>query len=103
MKKNILIASVNMEVGGIEKALIGLLKRIDYSIYNVDLMLLKTNGILMKDIPKNVNVITPYKTKNGEKIANSSNKVCKLILNSQRILQHNGINSKLSMVSRLQE
>ena len=35
MKKNILIASVNMEVGGIEKALIGLLKRIDYSIKNI--------------------------------------------------------------------
>lgn len=79
MKKNILIASVHMEIGGIEKALIGLLKRIDYNKYNVDLMLLKTNGILMKDIPKNVNIITPYKTKTLEKVANSSNKICKVL------------------------
>ena len=32
-KKTILIGTVHMEVGGIEKTLLGLLKRIDYSKY----------------------------------------------------------------------
>lgn len=79
MKKKILIGTVNMEVGGIEKTLISLLNEIDYNKYDVDLLLLKTNGDLMSEINKNVNIITPYKSEILNKICNSKNHICKLI------------------------
>ena len=79
MKKKVLIGTVNMEVGGIEKTLIGLLKRIDYSKYDIDLFLLKTNGDFISEIPESVNIITPYKSKVLERICNSKNIICKII------------------------
>ena len=77
-KKSILIGSVHMEIGGIEKTLINLLKRIDYKKYKVDLLLLKPEGVLLKYLPQNVKIITPY----GfimKKIALSNNVICKVI------------------------
>lgn len=79
MKKKILIGTVNLDIGGIEKTLIGLLNNIDYKKYDVDLLLLKTNGVLKEKINKNVNIITPYKNKKTEKIVNSSNIICKIL------------------------
>lgn len=79
MKKKILIGTVNLEIGGIEKTLIGLLNHIDYSKYEIDLLVLKTNGELIKDIPSNVNIITPYKTNFLKRICNSKNVFCKII------------------------
>lgn len=78
-KENILIGSVHMEVGGIERTLISLLKRIDYSKYNVDLMLLKPEGDFYKEIPKEVRVITPYESFIVKKIVLSNNFICKAI------------------------
>ena len=78
-KKQMLIGSVHMEVGGIERTLISLLKRIDYSKFNVDLMLLKPEGQFYKEIPKDVNVITPYDSSFLRKIVLSDNKFCKII------------------------
>lgn len=88
-KKTILIGTVHMEVGGIEKTLLGLLKRIDYSKYDVDLFLLKTDGDFINEIPSEVNIITPYKTNLLKKIVNSSNILCKCI-------KHTLFNSKTS-------
>ena len=88
-KKTILIGTVHMEVGGIEKTLLGLLKRINYSKYDVDLFLLKTNGDFMNEIPSKVNVITPSKLGLLKKISNSSNILCKCI-------KHTLFNSKTS-------
>lgn len=79
MKKKILIGTVNMEVGGIEKTLINLLNKIDYKKYDVDLLLLKTDGYLMGEINKNINIITPYSSKLLKKICNSKNILCKII------------------------
>ncbi|MDD5979975.1 MAG: glycosyltransferase [bacterium] len=79
MKKKILIGTVNMEIGGIERTLIGLLKKINYDLYDVDLLLLKTNGDFIDEIPKSVNIITPYKNKTLERIVNSRNIICKII------------------------
>lgn len=56
MRKIIIIHS-NMEIGGVETSLIGLLNSIDYSKYNVDLLLFSRTGELMKLIPKEVNLI----------------------------------------------
>ena len=78
-KKQMLIGSVHMEVGGIERTLISLLKRIDYSKFNVDLMLLKPEGQFYKEIPEDVNVITPYDSSFIRKIVLSDNKFCKII------------------------
>lgn len=57
MKKKIFIFSHAMEIGGAERALLGLLNSIDYSKYEVDLFLLKHSGELVPLIPKQVNLL----------------------------------------------
>lgn len=56
MKKNIAIFEPNLNIGGIEKSLINLLKRIDYNKYNIDLYLL-SKGTLYNELPKEVNAV----------------------------------------------
>ena len=56
-KKKILIVSHAMEIGGAEKALLGLLENIDTKEYQVDLFLLRHEGELLKYIPNNINVL----------------------------------------------
>ncbi|RSK53483.1 glycosyltransferase [Bacillus canaveralius] len=51
MKKNILISSFDMAIGGVERSLIGLLNQIDYEKYDVDLMLFKHEGDFFPFIP----------------------------------------------------
>lgn len=60
MKKIIVIHS-NMEIGGAETSLLGLLKSIDYRNYKVDLLLLNPVGELIRMIPKEVNLLKNYK------------------------------------------
>ena len=55
--KNILIISHAMEIGGAERALLGLLYSIDYTKYKVDLFLCRHDGELLKEIPKDVNLL----------------------------------------------
>lgn len=55
--KKILIVSHAMEIGGAEKALLGLLETIDTTKYHVDLFLMRHQGELMKDIPDNINLL----------------------------------------------
>lgn len=55
--KKILIFSHAMEIGGAEKALLGLLETIDTTKYSVDLFLMRHTGELMKYIPNNVNLL----------------------------------------------
>ena len=57
MKKNVLFIINNLNCGGAEKALINLLEMIDYSLYNVDLFLLKHEGIFLNKVPKQVNLL----------------------------------------------
>ncbi|MBR5272579.1 MAG: glycosyltransferase [Clostridia bacterium] len=52
-KKKILIVSFDLEVGGIERSLLGLLEHFDYSKYDVDLMLYSHTGDFMKFLPDN--------------------------------------------------
>lgn len=52
-KKKILITSFDLEVGGIERSLLGLLENFDYSKYDVDLMLFSHTGDFMKFLPNN--------------------------------------------------
>lgn len=46
-----------MEIGGVERSLIGLLHNIDYSKYQVDLFIWQHSGYFMKYIPQEVNVL----------------------------------------------
>nr|WP_249306203.1 glycosyltransferase [Lederbergia citrea] len=51
MKKKILISSFDLAIGGVERSLIGLLNQIDYSKYDVDLMLFKHEGEFLHMLP----------------------------------------------------
>lgn len=55
--KKILIFSQAMEIGGAEKALLGLFENIDTTKYEVDLFLMRHSGELMKYIPNNINLL----------------------------------------------
>lgn len=55
--KKILIIHSNMELGGAESSLLGLLDTIDYSKYTVDLFLLNHSGEFMPLINGNVNLL----------------------------------------------
>ena len=66
MVKNILFSAYSMDFGGIETALITLLKKI-HNQYNITLVLEKKEGIFLKDLPENVHVIT-YKPSNNKNI-----------------------------------
>ncbi|MEH7106950.1 glycosyltransferase [Bacillus sp. JJ1764] len=51
MKKKILISSFDLAIGGVERSLLGLLRHIDYSKYEVDLMLFKHEGEFLSFLP----------------------------------------------------
>lgn len=57
MKKSVLIISHFMEIGGAERALLGLLSGFDYSRYEVSLFLFRHEGELLSLIPKEVNLL----------------------------------------------
>ena len=59
--KKILIVSHTMELGGAERALLGLLNNIDTSKYSVDLFLERHFGELYDYIPKNINILNEEK------------------------------------------
>lgn len=61
MKKKILILHFNMELGGAESSLLGLLDTIDYDRYSVDLFLYAHEGGLMTLINPHVNVLPEVK------------------------------------------
>lgn len=65
MKKKVFIFSHAMEIGGAERALLGLLNSFDYSKYEVDLFLLQHSGELMPLIPSEVNLLPEIKEYSG--------------------------------------
>lgn len=65
MKKKVFIFSHAMEIGGAERALLGLLTSFDYSKYEVDLFLLQHSGELMPLIPSEVNLLPEIKEYSG--------------------------------------
>ncbi|ASN05991.1 glycosyltransferase [Virgibacillus necropolis] len=60
--KNIVIASFDMEVGGVERSLISLLNNFDYNNYKIDLMLYSHTGDFMDLLPKKPNLLEESKT-----------------------------------------
>lgn len=57
MKPSILIFSQAMELGGVERSLLGLLDSIDYDRYDVDLFLMRHNGELMPYLNPKANLL----------------------------------------------
>lgn len=55
--KKIIVFSHALEIGGAERALLGLLHSFDYEKYQVDLFLMRHQGELMKYIPSQVHVL----------------------------------------------
>ncbi len=60
-KKQLLIISGGMEIGGIERSLFGLLGEIDYDRYDVDLQLFKVSGELLELVDKRCNILPEIK------------------------------------------
>ena len=54
-----------MELGGAERALLGLLEAIDYTEYDVDLFLMRHEGELLSLIPSNVHILPEIKQYSG--------------------------------------
>lgn len=56
MKKKLLFINGHLNTGGVEKALLDVLKHLDYSRYEVDLLLLEELGDYAPELPEQVNV-----------------------------------------------
>lgn len=56
-RKKIIFTLYDLNIGGIEKALINMLKIFDYNKYEVTLFLEKKEGIFLNEIPKNVKIV----------------------------------------------
>lgn len=94
MKKKILFVIDSLNCGGAEKSLISLLSLLDYSKYEVDLQLSKTEGMFLELLPKEVNVLSEL----------DFYKFCELpILNQIKTFNCNYIASKIKLfiMSRL--
>lgn len=78
--KKILITAHNLEIGGIEKALINLLKRFDYTEYEVTLILAEKKGIFLPFVPNEVKVLE-------YKISNSKITIIRKIKNRLKLLK----------------
>ncbi len=57
VKKKLLIAVYNLEIGGIERSLINMLENMDYKKVEVDLLIYHHTGELIEEIPDQVNVL----------------------------------------------
>ncbi len=79
-KKTLLFASFDLNVGGIEKALVNLVKLIDKNKYKVTIILEKKEGIFLEKIPDDVKVLE-------YKVNNNKNKLIRKIINySKRLI-----------------
>ena len=67
MKKKLLFCSYDLNIGGIETALINLLNNMDYDKYDIDLILEKKEGLLLDRLNNRVNVIE-YRVSGGKNI-----------------------------------
>ncbi len=57
MKKNILFVVDNLKLGGVTKVLTNLLKKLDYSKYNIDLLVLHYYKDMQVKLPTNVTIL----------------------------------------------
>ncbi|MBQ3307518.1 MAG: O-antigen ligase family protein [Bacilli bacterium] len=84
-KKDLLFTSFNMDLGGIEKALLNLVNKIDTNKYNVTIVLEEKKGLFLDRINKNITVkeckVSNYKDPIIRKTINASRKLWFKVLN----------------------
>lgn len=56
MKKNFLFINGHLNAGGCERSLVDILRQLDYSKYDVDLLLLEETGDYLNELPNDVHV-----------------------------------------------
>lgn len=62
--KKLLFVIMHLHMGGAERSLVNLLSELDYNKYEVDLLLIKKEGELIRQLPKEVHLLeTPYELK----------------------------------------
>lgn len=100
MKKKILITICSLEIGGIERSLVGLLDAFDYTRYDVDVLLFSRKGelldavppscTLLPEIPQCATLLSPVKTvlRQGH-----------LLLGAARLYSHVYVSRKYASVS----
>ena len=66
-KKDLLFAAVNLDLGGIEKALLNLVNRIDSNKYNIEIVLEEKKGIFLDQINNNI-VVKELKVSNNKNV-----------------------------------
>ena len=71
-KKSVIIVSHAMEIGGAERALLGLLEAFDYEYYRVDLFLMRHEGELFAYLPEQVNLLPEIRQYTGLAVPFSS-------------------------------
>lgn len=91
MKTKILFANFHMNTGGVEKSLFDVLKHLDYSKYEVDLLLFQGIGDYKNEIPEEVNILEIDLLKTEGSFKN-------LIINSFK--EHNFSNLKFRLLSK---
>ena len=81
MNKKILIVNDEMIVGGVSKVLNNLLRHIDTDKYDISLLVLHYHGLMLKEIPSNINVIM------GTKFFDVIDQPFKMLLKSCRFIK----------------
>ncbi len=84
-KRSLLFTAYNLDLGGIETALINLLNNINYDKYNVTLVLEEKKGIFLDDVPEKVKV-------QELKVSTNKNKIIRKAINFIRKLNFAIIN-----------
>lgn len=79
MKKKLLFCSYDLNVGGIENALINLLNKIDLIKYDVTLLLEKKDGVFLDRVPKNIKIIEYRVSENKNLLIRKFINFCKQI------------------------
>ena len=78
-KKRVLFTTYNFDIGGIEKALVNLLNRIDYRKYDIDVIVEEKKGIFLPIITSKANIIEV-------KVSNNKNVFLRKLINMSRKL-----------------
>jgi glycosyltransferase involved in cell wall biosynthesis len=85
MKKRLLFIIDSLGSGGAEKSLISLLPLIDYTRYDVDLIIFARGGVYEKYVPKEVNILD-YKLYESTIWGKIKKRICHAMLSSQHRL-----------------
>lgn len=79
MKKKLLFCSYDLNVGGIENALLNLLNNINFKKYDVTLLLERKQGIFLDRVPKNIKIIEYKVSENKNVLIRKFINLCKQI------------------------